>query len=363
MANFVLEKLVMQSTSLCNMNCRYCYVYSRNKNLLMPAAIADKVAHDVSDLREPLKIFWHAGEPLTCGLEHFARLLLPFHSLRLSAQVTHALQTNATLITKDWCNFFVSNDIDIGVSIDGPGRANHNRVDWAGRDTYDATMRGIECLKSAGIEFSTICVVDRNSLSMAKELYEFFCELGCHSVGFNIEEQEGVNLSGVDDHEGVLRFWTALFHSWRENPAIRVREFEWALDWMNALCNSDNAGEASTFQHASCDIFPSIAHDGSVVLLSPGFVGAESSLYKDFAVGNVLSESLASIVDRCRDVNYVTDYFQGVDQCREECDHFDFCGGGQASNKFFELGSTQGTETEFCRNAKKRLVSAIIQAL
>jgi uncharacterized protein len=365
MTYFVLEKLVMQSTSLCNMNCRYCYVYSRNKALFMSPQVADKVAHDISDLREPLKIFWHAGEPLTCGLDHLGRLLRPFRALQQSGMVRHALQTNATLITRDWCDFFVSNNIDVGVSIDGPRVANHNRVDWAGRATYDAAMAGIECLESRNIQFSTVCVVDRDSLSKATELYDFFCELGCYSVGFNIEEQEGANGSNVDDDEAVLAFWRDLFAAWRENPAIRVREFEWTLGWMNELCKSDTTPDTTMCQveQASCDIFPSVAYDGNVVLLSPGFVGAKALRYNNFVVGNALSESLLNIVARCGEVDYIKEYVEGVDKCRHECEHFQFCGGGQASNKFFELGSTGGTETAFCRNAKKRLVSAVVQGL
>jgi uncharacterized protein len=306
----------------------------------MSRSVSEKVAEDIEVSHNTVKIYWHAGEPLSCEIKHFSSLLEPFNNLRQNNRVTHALQTNATLINKEWCDLFISNSIGVGVSIDGPRVTNINRVDWGGRETYDKIIRGIECLNSSGIRFSVICVVSKENLFMAKELYEFFCQLGCYSVGFNIEEQEGVHLTKIDDHQAVMNFWTELFQAWQKNPQIEVREIYWILSWMHSLCGRENLIETRYQEDIMCDIFPSIAYDGNVVLLSPGLVGTLSSKYQDFVVGNVLSESLSDLIKKGQKANYVREYIDGMHQCRKQCEYFDFCGGGQASNKFFELGST-----------------------
>src|SRR5262249_40861140 len=103
------------------------------------------------------------------------------------------------------------------------------------------------------------------------------------------------------------------------------------------------------------------AWNGDVVLLSPELAGSQSDRYGNFVVGNVLRESLVQIVRRGSDSLYVTDFLAGVERCRATCPYFNYCRGGQASNKFQELGTTDATETEFCRNTRQRLLDAVVQ--
>ena len=68
---FKLNSVVMQATSLCNMNCTYCYLPGRNENNVMPSALALKIADDLGhlNLHEPIRIVWHSGEPLAAGVQ------------------------------------------------------------------------------------------------------------------------------------------------------------------------------------------------------------------------------------------------------------------------------------------------------
>ena len=51
----------------------------------------------------------------------------------------------------------------------------------------------------------------------------------------------------------------------------------------------------------------------------------------------------------------------GVTACRASCDHFAYCRGGQAANKYFESGRLDVTETSYCRNSKIALMEGLIQ--
>jgi MoaA/NifB/PqqE/SkfB family radical SAM enzyme len=96
-------------------------------------------------------------------------------------------------------------------AIDGPEWANVQRHDRSGRAAYGRIMRGIAALRSHGIDFSAIAVVTPATVHRANELAEFFEDLGCTHVGFNIEEQEGANDTrpGVSANE-ARAFWGAL---------------------------------------------------------------------------------------------------------------------------------------------------------
>jgi uncharacterized protein len=354
--DFCLANIVLQPTSLCNLNCKYCYLPERSKNLKMYPLVTQNLADNLRNLEHPVKIVWHGGEPLACGIDYFTTLIQPFHELEKRGLISHVIQTNATLIDERWCDFFKAHKFHVGVSVDGPSWANTNRVDWGGNQTFDQVFRGTQYLKKASIDFSAIGVISDEMLGQASDIYEFFCDLGCSFLGINIEEKEGPNKRDVCDTGEVNDFWRELFQAWQRNPKLKVREFNRVLSWMQRVCQADAASAESLV----FDIFPTIGYNGDVVFLSPELLGAKSTHYSDFVVGNVCDESLLSIVEKWKDFTYVQDFVEGVQTCSKECTHFSYCHGGQASNKFFELGTTNGTETVFCRNSQMRLVDAVL---
>src|SRR5208282_5960590 len=110
--------------------------------------------------------------------------------------VVQSLQTNATLITQNWCDFFLEHGVEIGVSIDGPDFVHDaHRMTRKRTGSHAATMRGVKLLQDNGIPFHVISVVSKDSLDHADEIYRFFLDNGIEDVGFNIEETEGVNLT------------------------------------------------------------------------------------------------------------------------------------------------------------------------
>jgi len=355
---FSVERMVMQPTQLCNLNCSYCYLPDRNKSRKMSTVVVERIAQGIAELGNAVEVVWHGGEPLSCGFDHFAKLVDPLEPLRKQGLVRHAIQTNATLINERWCEFFKSHQFRVGVSVDGPVWANNRRVGWNGAPAFDKIMRGTCFLREVGIPFSVICVVGDNALDRAKELYHFFVDLGCASLGVNIEEQLGVHTTSMrDDGTRVTEFWRGLFAAWQEKPAIRVREFTRILPSLAAFTD-DQIQMPEVY-----DVFPSVAWNGNVVLLAPEFLNTNAPRYDDFVVGNILNDDLQTVVERGRDAAYVKDFVLGVNRCQEECEYFSLCYGGQAGNKFFEHGTTNVTETEFCRNSEKRLADAILQEL
>lgn len=165
---FSVEQIIIQPTSLCNLNCSYCYLPDRDKNRRMTLATAERVTQGITEINSVVEIVWHGGEPLSCGLNHFSQLVSLFERLQEQRIVHHGVQTNATLIDKRWCEFFRSHQFRVGVSLDGPPWANTRRVGWNDRPAFDNIMRGISHLREADIPFSVICVVGQNNLEQGE---------------------------------------------------------------------------------------------------------------------------------------------------------------------------------------------------
>ncbi|SNQ48115.1 Arylsulfatase regulator (Fe-S oxidoreductase) [Frankia canadensis] len=338
--------IVLQPTTLCNLNCDYCYLPDRAKRRVMEPGTARAVAESIRSQalrRGGIDVVWHGGEPLTLGHAAFSELLEPFSGM----PVTHVVQTNATLINAGWLALFEKWEIEVGVSIDGNRAQTRHRVDRAGSAAFDRIMRGIERLRSGQFAFDVIAVVAEPEPEDARELYEFVVELGCRSLAVNIEEREGSN-TRVRTYmpEKVRGFWAALADAWIDNPAIPVRELERVRHAMAP------AGETSReIQSRHIDPFPTVAWNGDVTLISPELAG-----YTPFSCGNVREKDLHQIIQEGMLSSWISEYRRGLSLCGDNCAYFDFCEGGHPANRFFEHGRFDTTETDYCRNTKIALV-------
>ncbi|MDB5228290.1 MAG: radical protein [Bacteroidota bacterium] len=349
------KKFVLQPTSICNLNCEYCYLPGRDILKYLNPQVCTELANYINSTNDSYEIIWHGGEPLACGLKRFSELFLTFKNCKCK----HTIQSNATLINNEWCNFFKKNNVSVGISIDGSKLYNKNRINWNGAESYDSTMKGIKTLLSHNINFSVISVISEKHLDHAKELYDYFLNLGCWSWGLNIEEFEGSNTrSNHFNSHKIKNFWKELYYCWQSNPKIRIREFDYALTWMDRVCNQP---EFEVIKR-DFELFPSISCNGDMVLLSPEFLDV-NILGHNFIIGNVLVESIESLLKNLESYTYIREFTNGILKCADECDYFSFCGGGYASNKFFENGSLNTTITQHCHNSKKTLIDTITKII
>ena len=346
--------VILQPTTLCNLDCAYCYLPLRHDDRRMSTDVAYAVAKTVNGWAQQaprFSVVWHGGEPMAAGPDRLAQLMAPFE------RVEHHLQTNATLIDDEWCDFFRRHDVHIGLSIDGPATHTANRIDRGGRPAYAKIVKGAESLRRNGIAFAALCVVSDPSPQLARELYPYFLELGCYALGINIEEREGVNTRDTAYAEERVRgFWAELTRLWRADPRIELRDVEFAVRYLAELVH----GDPDSVLPRRLDPIPTIAYDGSVVLLSPELAGFSDPHYGNFASGNVQDTPLDEIIFAAGRSRWIAEYLQGIENCRDTCAYFGFCGGGHAANRYFEHHRFDTTATDHCRNSKIRLLEGVL---
>ncbi|MGW4648117.1 cyclophane-forming radical SAM peptide maturase AmcB [Kitasatospora sp. NPDC004289] len=352
---------VVQPDGFCNLNCTYCYLPDRNRRTPMPVEVAEAIARSVAELADtaspkPVEIIWHAGEPLAIGRRRFAELLAPFEPLRQAGLVEHSVQTNAVLINPAWCGFLTENGFRVGVSIDGPAALNQQRVDWAGRPAFDRITKGISCLREHEVRFAVIAVVSAESVGDPEGLLDFMAGLGCHSVGLNMEETEGVNTDrSVPTVEQAREFWRRTIAWSRQHKELTVRE----VDRLGGYLRAARSGVPAAWDELLIDPIPTVSSAGDVVLLSPELAGIKDPAYEDFRAGNVMELSIGSMLDRAHELRYVREFLTGLDECEATCEFFGFCRGAQAGNRYFENGRLDTTETNYCRVSRQALITAL----
>jgi uncharacterized protein len=349
--------VILQPTTLCPWECEYCYLTTKEQRLEMSPEIATAVAESVQlqDAAVPVDVVWHGGEPLAIGYEKLRRLLECFEPLRQKKMIRHGIQTNAGLVTSEWCDLFAHYDVAIGVSIDGPEWANSLRHDRSGRPAFHRIMKGIETLKSCGISFNIIAVVTKESIGRADEIIEFLDGLDPLSVGFNLEEQEGANTGrAVIDRAAATEFWRAVYKYRAANPSLRIREVDHVLNYLRHARDTGMHPAQSLI-----DPIPTVAWNGDTVILSPELAGVKDPAYGDFVIGNVQKVSLPAMLATAPEIKYVAEFVTALTSCATGCDFYDFCRGSQAGNRYFGYGTFTISETTHCINTRQSLVHAL----
>jgi uncharacterized protein len=353
------SSVIMQPTTLCNLDCSYCYLPHRRHVRRMLPAVAQAVAASIALWTDQatVEVCWHGGEPLTAGCAYLARLMDHFAGL----DVVHGVQTNATLVDGAWADFLAERGVHVGVSIDGPPEDNQQRADWAGRPAFARIVRGIRLLVTREVVVSVIAVVSDPTPERARKLFTFVAELGATWLGVNIEEREGSNKRRTAPPESqVTDFWAALIEAWQANPTVQLREADHALSYARHVIDDEHNGE-SEHRSTRLDPLPTIAWNGEVTLISPELAGFRSDRYGDFTCGNVLRTPLDQLIRTGMRATWVREYQRGIAECRISCPYFAFCGGGHPSNRYFERGRMDGTEIDYCRNSKIALMEGVIR--
>ena len=107
--------LILQATPFCNIDCDYCYLPDRNSTARMSLATVRRAAQQLRDdglLGESLTVVWHAGEPLAMPIAFYEAAIDAIEDeIGAACTVTHAIQSNATLIDDAWCAFFKARGI------------------------------------------------------------------------------------------------------------------------------------------------------------------------------------------------------------------------------------------------------------
>jgi len=282
--------------------------------------------------------------------------------------IVQSLQTNATVIDAAWCDCFERNRIHVGVSMDGPAFLHDaHRVTRTGLSTHAAVMRGIDWLARRQIPFQVICVLTADALDHADAIADFFLQHGIVEVGFNMEETEGANSHSSLDAGGAAQaaleqryraFMGRLWQRSREQPGLLcIREFDGIASMACSQARMVQTDMNTPFVIVNVDA------TGQVSTFDPELLSVKTAEYGDFSFGNVLEDSLESLAGTEKFRRVAAEIRAGVELCRGSCEHFGLCGGGTGSNKYWEHGRFDCTQTQHCRYRIQLVADVVLEGL
>ncbi len=334
----------------CNLACKYCYylekshLYQNSLRHLMSDEMLEQFTREYIEAQTmPQVLFtWHGGEPLMRSIDFYKKALELQKKYAHGKQIDNVIQTNGTLLTDEWCEFFAKNHWLVGISIDGPQEYHdHYRVTPAGKPSWEKVMQGISLLKKHRVEWNAMAVVNAYNAEHPLEFYHFFRDNGCQYLQFTpiverlTEHEDGRTLASLaDDREIPLadasvtpqqwgNFLCTIFDDWVRHDVGKtfVEIFDCTLaNWMGVLpgicAYSKECGHAGVMEHNgdvySCDHF----------------------VFPEYKLGNIKDQSLIDMLYGEKQQAFSRLKHTSLPRQCKECDMEFACHGECPKNRF-----------------------------
>ena len=334
----------------CNLACKYCYYLEKNnlyqntpRHLMSDEMLEQFTREYIEAQTMPQVLFtWHGGEPLMRSIDFYKKALALQKKYAHGKQIDNVIQTNGTLLTDEWCEFFAQNHWLVGISIDGPQEYHdHYRVTPAGKPSWEKVMQGIQLLKKHRVEWNAMAVVNAYNAEHPLEFYHFFRDNGCQYLQFTpiverlTEHEDGRTLASLaDDREIPLadasvtpqqwgNFLCTIFDDWVRHDVGKtfVEIFDCTLaNWMGVLpgicAYSKECGHAGVMEHNgdvySCDHF----------------------VFPEYKLGNIKDQSLIDMLYGEKQQAFSRLKHTSLPRQCKECDMEFACHGECPKNRF-----------------------------
>lgn len=336
----------------CNLACKYCYYLEKNKlyptaqRHLMSDEMLEQFTREYIEAQTMNQVLftWHGGEPLLRSIDFYRKALSLQQKYAGGRRIDNVIQTNGTLLTDEWCEFFAQNHWLVGISIDGPQPDHdHYRLTAAGKPSWQKVMQGIKLLKKHGVEWNAMAVVNAYNANHPLEFYRFFKENGCQFLQFTpiverlTRHEDGRTLASLADKDEISLseasvapeqwgyFLSAIFDEWvrKDVGKIFVEIFDCTLaNWMGVspgICAySKECGHAGVMEHNgdvySCDHF----------------------VFPEYKLGNIRDHSLIDMLYGEQQQEFSRLKHSSLPRQCKECDMEFACHGECPKNRFMK---------------------------
>jgi len=156
---------------------------------------------------------------------------------------------------------------------------------------------------------------------------------------------------------------STMFNSWRKHhKLINIREFSQMYHIINEKIKNPTFARRSE-EHEGLSVL-NIKKNGDISTFSPELIEGNNGNPDEFKIGNVTAiNSFSELIENEKYKTLKTLVNNGINKCKNNCEYFDFCGGGHLSAKYFENGTFDSTETNYCKLHRQTLVNVIMDNL
>lgn len=366
----VFNLMIKPGGSLCNLDCKYCYyldkaeLYGGREPRMNENTLELLIRNYIESCDIPEVTFnWHGGEPLIMGLDFYKKAVELEYKYANGKIIHNTLQTNGTLITPEWAEFFAKNEFLVGISIDGPEHIHDRyRSSKAGEPSFYKVMSGLRNLLYCGAEFNTLTAVSKASDGCGLEVYQFLKSIGSRYMQFlpvvekvkykaknnKIDKSsrptivnpdapsDGIGNWSISDI-GYGKFLCDIFDYWVKNDVGRyfVGMFDATLaGWCGA--------PPGTCVHAeTCGGNLTVEHNGDVYV-------CDHFVYPEYLLGNISNKSLRELAGIQGALSFGLNKKRNLPKQCINCKWLKLCNGECPKHRFAKTNSGASGLSSLC---------------
>jgi len=354
--------------AVCNLSCKYCYYLEKSnlykdvsKHVMSDELLEKFIKEYINSQTMPQVLFtWHGGETLMRPLSFYKRVVELQKLYGKGRTIDNCIQTNGTLLTDEWCQFFKENNWLVGISVDGPQEFHDEyRKNKHGHPSFIKVMKGIELLNKYGVEWNAMAVINDYNADYPIEFYNFFKTIGCKYIQFTpiVERicqhedgrylatplQEGEKLADFSvSPEQWGNFLCELFDEWVKNDVGEyfIQIFDSTLaNWI---------GE----QPGVCSMAKTCGHAG-VIEFNGDVYSCDHFVFPEYKLGNIYQKTLVEMMYSDRQLEFGQMKQKSLPGQCKECEFLFACNGDCPKNRFARTATGEPGLNYLCKGYYK----------
>ncbi|MBU1255984.1 radical SAM protein [Patescibacteria group bacterium] len=349
----IINILYLILTEGCNMACSYCFfeggftqrppinpmsIQTAKKAIDLFVRCIDKYDPNWDKVK---MVNFYGGEPLL-NSEVLIQSLDYLNTLKVNNKLPQTLRTslvtNGTIMTPEIAKILADNEVEVGISIDGPSELhNQYRKTCSGKGTFDHAVKALKILQDHNVIVGISCTVTKELADRMPEIFQWFIDnFGITMMGFNpLLDSKGFSVNDPNYYFKVAKGMIECFKVSREQNVNVIED---------RIMRKVKAFTQQYFYDRDCSAC------GRQITIGPnGKVGICHSFY---GTGDYFVEMIS-------DFNPFQHPFWkewnrriplNMEKCCQ-CPALGICGGGCGFNAFVRHGSINEIDDTFCSHS------------
>lgn len=336
-------------TSSCNLACKYCFIenctFNNKIEINMKRETALNAIKKYSEYLEREKIdnasvIFYGGEPVV-NWDVIVDVIE--YSKKLNSKINFSIVTNATLLSEKKIEYLAKNNVEIGISIDGPKNLNDkNRIyRLSSKSVYDEVVKKFPKLQINNCKYGLSITVSRDFLNHQDEVLEWLKKLNINSIFYNLYHYTSYDCCWEEYYKEASEFLIKSYEYLTSDGIYDGRLIRKIDSFFNNEFKFSDCGAIGGNQLA-------IKPNGEVCICH-GYLKTDK-----YIIGNINKHSIDDLM-ASNEINFWKKRCTlNYDECLN-CESIFMCGGGCAIQAEALFGDRRHIDYPFCIHTKATL--------
>ncbi|MEW5908157.1 MAG: radical SAM protein [Patescibacteria group bacterium] len=340
--------IVLMATWDCVLFCAYCYVRAtrRNRSSIHQNQL-ETLMKNCSEGYDSLEFCWHGGEPLLLGKDFYRKVVKIQERIseQTGVKFENVIQTNGVLLDEEWLKLIKEINFSVGLSIDAPIEMHLKYRPHCNRNMKLEDWKKIwELVKYYRGSLGCLCVVTKDNVTRAKEIFDLFKELGASTYSLlPLKKMPNLDCPESPSNEALAKLYCDTFELWTNTPNTFT-----SIEPLETMV----AGILGR-RPLLCSFSASCLKRMITIDPSGNIVPCASLIADKFVLGNIFEETLIRVMNNKKVRDFKNKRQASMNKYCNNCEYIAICRGGCRNTAFWTSNDYELSKYPYCESRKR----------